>query len=582
VVSTSGTKVGGLIGNHQAGQTIVDVSATGTVSSDGDDVGGLVGFTRASVRNATASGEVESTTGANVGGLVGRLSHDDSTHVTNVTATGTVSAGADHVGGLVGFIEDSDDNGNITMSGARATGDIEMTSDDGGPASVGGLVGRFEHGSAITDVSATGDVSSVGGNEVGGLIGRLDQLASTDVLKNASATGDVTTTGQKVGGLIGFHRTGSVDNSHAQGNVSAGSGDNVGGLIGVHGRNGGRVGDSYARGDVNTSGNNVGGLIGRSEGKVLRVYATGRVEGGSAVGGLVGKNDGGQLSESYWDKGATDKSDATGSDTPATVSGYGSVGDTTPAPQMQGRAATELMEGLNYTTTWNVTRGYPVLQAKSTGTEQLPRTVDTVTATNASAIQSEQVSVSVTVTTTDSNIREDFVISVQDTGGLTSLENATAVTNDTGVATFNITESSPDTYTPTFGVAGYSTATTNATITVDNGAVRTYTREDDTELTAVYRGNGTPDSPYLANSLTDLQAINKNATTRDEHYQLTDDINASATIESWNGGNGFELQTLPAHSMVTGTRSRTCRSTVETKRALVCSATPMLAVALPT
>jgi hypothetical protein len=220
---------------------------------------------------------------------------------------------------------------------------------------------------------------------------------------------------------------------------------------------------------------------------------------------------------------------------------------------MQDQAVTVFMTELNYTTTWNATRGYPILQAQATGNEQPPRTVTTIEATNATSARADQIPISITVATSDSDSSDGFVITIQDTDGLSGLDNATAVTDQDGTATFSFSESNANSYKPTFGVAGDTAVSTTANIIVKEGAVRTYTREDGTNLTGTYIGSGTPDDPYLANSLTDLQVINKNATTRDEHYQLTDDINASATIESWNSGNGFEPIANATDEAFTGT-----------------------------
>jgi hypothetical protein len=49
------------------------------------------------------SGDVTSSAGDRVGGLVGFLSVPGNAAVTNVTATGDVSAGDQYVGGLIGW-----------------------------------------------------------------------------------------------------------------------------------------------------------------------------------------------------------------------------------------------------------------------------------------------------------------------------------------------------------------------------------------------------------------------------------------------------------------------------------------------
>jgi len=168
-VTTTGQRVGGLIGYHRTGTILRNVTATGDVSTDGQRVGGLVGDTDASITDASATGEVTtSTTGEYVGGLVGRLraQHGDE-RVRNVTASGNVSSGGRYVGGLIGDVRD-DGTHYVAMSEAHATGNVNTTyADESGfnNAYVGGLVGHFE-GSEFTDISATGDVTSTAGNEV--------------------------------------------------------------------------------------------------------------------------------------------------------------------------------------------------------------------------------------------------------------------------------------------------------------------------------------------------------------------------------------------------------------------------------
>ncbi len=57
--------------------------------------------------------------------------------------------------------------------------------------------------------------------------------------------------------------------------------------------------------------------------------------------------------------------------------------------------------------------------------------------------------------------------------------------------------------------------------------------------TTSFSGSGTEADPYVIDSLVDLQAINKNSTTRSHAYKLDSDIDASET-RNWNGGEGFD------------------------------------------
>jgi hypothetical protein len=59
-----------------------------------------------------------------------------------------------------------------------------------------------------------------------------------------------------------------------------------------------------------------------------------------------------------------------------------------------------------------------------------------------------------------------------------------------------------------------------------------------TEVTVTYEGSGTAVDPYKVDTLNELQAIGKNATTTSFSYELTSDIDATPTT-SFNSGSGF-------------------------------------------
>ncbi len=285
----------GLIGSA-TNATIRDLGLTNAnISSTGSNVGALLGSGSGVISNDYSSGQV---TGYSiVGGLVGSLSNGVTSYSSssaNVTSSETISAGASGLaypnfftGGLIGY-----DSGNISHS--SATGNV--TSYNG---YTGGLVGKFT-GSSIDSSYATGTVSET--------------------------TLDPSEGGSAVGGLVG-EALGSVSNSFATGNVSGY--DQVGGLIGLAGAPGTSVNtysivNSYATGNVNAygwaggsdllpaSGAAAGGLLGAAYGtNVTNSFATGNVtsyynqpytNGGEAngyVGGLVGYIDNGTITDSY-------------------------------------------------------------------------------------------------------------------------------------------------------------------------------------------------------------------------------------------------------------------------------------------
>ena len=333
--AVSGSRIGGLVGDNAS--DIGDSFATGDVSSDFGVAGGLVGsnhtgrYSGGNISDSYATGNVsgQSSVGGLVGGLIGTNVRDAGLHTADVSrsyATGSVSYDGKGVGGLIG----ENRGGNIDSS--YATGTVS------GRTSVGGLIGsndrRFDrrfsagHAGAITNSNATGEVSSTG-DDVGGLVGSNRGGA----IGASHATGRVSG-GGNVGGLVGFNRpyqsaSASISESYATGTVS-GRGNGVGGLVGSN--SGGRasitylwlnaaINDSYATGTVSGNSDFVGGLVGYNGGglysrtNVVGCFAMGTVTGGSRVGGLIGYNHGGG--------GVNSSSDVISSYAAGSVSGNG-------------------------------------------------------------------------------------------------------------------------------------------------------------------------------------------------------------------------------------------------------------------
>ena len=259
----------GLFGEAQNGELknigIVNVEIKGH-----NEVGGLVGVTNSTITNSYATGSVTGQ-GDSVGGLAGEAST-----ITNSYVTGSVTGQGDYVGGLVGSADSS-------ITNSYATGAVT-----GQANYVGGLVGYAYTNSTITNSYATGDVINTGefsrpGVGVGGLAG------SAHLIINSYATGNVVSTNFSnydygIGGLVGS-ASGDIINSYSTGNVN---GNNyIGGLVGSSES---LIINSYSLGDVSGV-DYVGGLIGYcSEGDntIRNSYCTGDVKGNDYVGGLVG------------------------------------------------------------------------------------------------------------------------------------------------------------------------------------------------------------------------------------------------------------------------------------------------------
>ncbi|BBM89309.1 hypothetical protein COTS27_01006 [Spirochaetota bacterium] len=355
---TGAYAVGGLVGASVA--AIITNSYVGERPVNGtNDVGGLIGYSFFSVfSNSRAEAVVTGTD--RVGGLVGQhttgyvnvpsgfastnydVSMIDSVSV-NSHATGAVT-GVNDVGGLVGLMQSSpffpssatgesitvlqgalgqESSGSlIYLSNTWATGAVS------GANRVGGLIGKISRYAAVTSSYATGDVTATG-DYVGGLVGHYYTLyvrkSKYDIVLDSYASGNVTGN-NNVGGVVGYSHYGNISNVYATGNVEGG--DNVGGVLGHSASS--HITNAYHRTGSVSGRTAVGGITGRNvisyyapdpfyrnlkdlNALVSNAYATGAVSGMDSVGGLVGANSEGNIVNSYWDTATTGQSESAGS-----------------------------------------------------------------------------------------------------------------------------------------------------------------------------------------------------------------------------------------------------------------------------
>jgi hypothetical protein len=169
----------------------------------------------------------------------------------NIIVSRVNVTGKSQTGSLVGR------NGG-TINNSHATGSVS------GTELTGGLVG--ENNKEIYNSSASVDVFATA-FRAGGLVGQNSGAdINSAVIDSCFATGDVFSTNQEVGGLLGINRVGTVRRSYALGNVTSND-VRVGGLVGHNGLvdHGGNIIDSYSTGKVVGSAN-VGGLVGIQSG----------------------------------------------------------------------------------------------------------------------------------------------------------------------------------------------------------------------------------------------------------------------------------------------------------------------------
>ena len=172
--------VGGLVGVNEIEGEITSSYASGGVSGQGDNFGGLAGVNSGVVAASYATGSVSGKGFADVGGLVGDNEFEGK--IITSYATGGVSGQGDNFGGLAGV-----NSGVIAAS--YATGTVSGN----GFADVGGLVGDNQYTGVITAVYAVGAVSGRADRH-GGLIG-----LNRGIVTVCFSTGEVPRGG---GGLI--------------------------------------------------------------------------------------------------------------------------------------------------------------------------------------------------------------------------------------------------------------------------------------------------------------------------------------------------------------------------------------------
>ena len=350
--------VGGLVGANSNGpgdgvNTIIRSTASAAVTGTGNSVGGLVGWNNGPISESHARGSVQGLHQS--GGLVGW----NSSSITDSSASGDVGDAASlgqSFGGLVG------QNKGGMIRGSSATGDVTSTKSD-----IGGLVGRNE--GTITESAASGAVT--GEQAVGGLVGYDRGVSSGDSISASRASGNVTGSDERVGGLVG-QSDGTIRASYATGAVTGPQ--RVGGLVG---RLVGAIIAAYASGNVSGSGNAVGGLVGQSDSgnsftatasSVLASYATGSVSGGATnLGGLIGlaqtptgARPSPSFTDSYWDTERSGRSVGVGSDDEDADGSIG--GSETATSGVTGQTTSALQMPTGYTgiyADWNIDNGDP-------------------------------------------------------------------------------------------------------------------------------------------------------------------------------------------------------------------------------
>jgi len=293
-VTGSGNYVGGHIGSSSGDVSNSYSNINGDVSGSGYAVGGFVGSATAEISNAyshvardvlgqqylvggfigSAQGEIKNSfgfTGRDVRGdqdFVGGFAGNTSGKITNSHAqiSRDVIGKRNYVGGFAGGASsDLIDSGTIIGRDLQGGYEEPVNSYNYGEY-VGGLVGYLSQADVFETYVQVGR-NVYGSYKVGGLVGIVENIPDRKEIKNSvvEIRGDISTTGNFIGGLIGYSANAFLNNSDLTiyGNLNSSilSSLYVGGLVGYFANSKMSNSDGYIKGNIIAK-DLIGGLAG--------------------------------------------------------------------------------------------------------------------------------------------------------------------------------------------------------------------------------------------------------------------------------------------------------------------------------
>jgi len=203
----------------------------------------------------------------------------------NVTLNDAMIKGYRHVGGLVGYSDNS------TISNIHVNDNVEDNDCNPGTCiwarlgeNGGGIVGYMKNGTLYNSTSG-GNVKG-SGKYIGGIVGYADNATISNSSSSANIDG-----GEKIGGIVGLAVDSTISFVHATGSVNVveedyKSGNYGGGVIGFMSKS--TLSNSYASGSV-TASSWAGGLVGQAVNSTVEMtHASGVVTAFNSAGGLIG------------------------------------------------------------------------------------------------------------------------------------------------------------------------------------------------------------------------------------------------------------------------------------------------------
>lgn len=268
--------VGGIVGYNSSGtvsnSNYTNANGLFNISGDGN-IGGIAGYNDfGTINNCHVS--VNLSGQGFVGGISGR--NIGTATVSNSSFNGNIN-GINNLGGITG-----NNGSNCTIIYSNTDCNIS------GSYSIGGITG--ENSGSIESVSAIINLNSAvigSDSNIGGISGTNN---ITGEIRNSNSIGTITAQSYYIGGAVGSN-TGLIDLVIADCDIVATSNTSdafVGGLVGFHADS--TISNSIAYGDISSVGNKIGGLIGECNSDLNDSHAYGNVDGNSQVGGIIGDN----------------------------------------------------------------------------------------------------------------------------------------------------------------------------------------------------------------------------------------------------------------------------------------------------
>ena len=181
-------------------------------------------------------------------------------------------------GNVTGTVRDFTVTGSITITGSEAV------------SKVGGAVGSLgikTAGGTVSGVTSDVDITvSAGNDHIGGVVGSMPENSSPTV-ESCVYTGNITVTVEagSVAGVVGYIRTGTIQNCANQGGINTGGNGSVGGILGYCNNGEIYIRNCYNSGSIAAEGTaNVGAIVGQNKSTQATVsnccYLTGSADKG--------------------------------------------------------------------------------------------------------------------------------------------------------------------------------------------------------------------------------------------------------------------------------------------------------------